>query len=110
LRKRLFGVCDEITLKKKVPIILFDDRDLSLIHIFHRKNRSRARIANSNSLFARAPTPAYPAYRGVEIAHTRALLPGCTTAGSLPDRVPKGPFATSYLAYRDAARRWLLEE
>jgi hypothetical protein len=31
-------------------------------------------------------------------------------AGSLPDRMPKGPFATSYLAYRDAASQWLVED
>ena len=29
--------------------------------------------------------------------------PGC-----LPDDLPRGPFATSYLAYRDAATGWMV--
>ena len=31
-------------------------------------------------------------------------------AGLLPDRSPKGPFATSYLAYRNAVSRWFVED
>jgi hypothetical protein len=30
--------------------------------------------------------------------------------GSVPDCSPKGPFATSYLAYRDAASPWFVED
>jgi hypothetical protein len=29
--------------------------------------------------------------------------------GFLPDREPTGPFATSYLAYRDAVMRWIAD-